>query len=89
MLINDIIPDYQSVVCGMNLRRLFTISWSSVQYLQKRNIYNEMAAGYVHWRICKHYHLPAPDKLSEQKPERVTENERATILWHMPVKKDI
>ena len=35
--------------------------------------------------MCKHYHLSAADKWYEHKPDRVTENERATILWDMPV----
>ena len=35
--------------------------------------------------MCRHYHLPAADKLYVYKLDRVTENERATILRDRPV----
>ena len=49
---------------------------------------HDKAAGYLHWKICKHYHFPAADKWYKHKPEKVTENETATILWDMPVNTD-
>ena len=57
---------------------------AKTEYIQR----HDKAAGSIHWIICKHYHLPAADKWYEHKPERVNENERATILWDMPVKTD-
>ena len=54
------------------------------EYIQRY----DKAAGYLHWRICKHYHFPAADKWYEHKPEKVTDNETATVLWDMPVSTD-
>ena len=58
---------------------------AKTEYIQR----HDKAAGYLHWRICKHYHFPAADKWYEHKTEKVTENETATILWDMPVNTEI
>ena len=57
---------------------------AKTEYIQR----HDKAAGYLHWIMCKHYHLSAADKWYEHKPDRVTENERASILWDMPVNTD-
>ena len=57
---------------------------ANTEYIQR----HDKAAGYLHWRICKHYHFPTADKWYEHKPEKVTENEAATVLWDMPVNTD-
>ena len=54
---------------------------ANTEYIQR----HDKAAGYLHWRICKHYHFPTADKWYEHKPEKVTENEAATVLWDRPV----
>ena len=54
------------------------------EYIQRHN----RAAGYIHWKICKHFGLPAADKWYEHKPETVTENTSVTVLWDMPVNTD-
>ena len=50
---------------------------ANTEYIQR----HDKAAGYIHWRICKHYHFSTADKWYEHKPEKVTENEAATVLW--------
>ena len=57
---------------------------ANTEYIQR----HDKAAGYIHWRICKHYHFSTADKWYEHKPEKVTENEAATVLWDMPVNTD-
>ena len=57
---------------------------AKTKYIQR----HDKAAGYLHWRIGKHCQLPTADKWYKQKPEKVTENEGAILLWDMPVNKD-
>ena len=58
--------------------------FANTEYIQRQ----DKAAGHLHWRICKHYKLPAAGKWYEHKPEKVTENETATVLWDMPLNTD-
>ena len=37
---------------------------SNTEYIQR----HDEAAGYLHWRICKHYYFPTADKWYEHKP---------------------
>ena len=57
---------------------------ANTEYIQR----HDKAAGYIHWRICKHYHFSTADKWYEHKPEKVTENKAATVSWDMPVNTD-
>jgi len=54
------------------------------EYVQR----HDKAASYIHWKICKHFHLPAADKWYEHQPPTVTENDNITVLWDMPVNTD-
>ena len=53
-------------------------------YIQR----HDRAAGYINWKILQYYHFPAADNWYDHKPDTVTENEGATILWDMPVSTD-
>ena len=57
---------------------------AKTEYIQR----HDRAAGYLHWKILKHYHLPTAGKWYDHIPETVTENESATILWNMAVTTD-
>ena len=57
---------------------------ANTDYIQR----HDKAAGYLYWRICKHYKFPAADKWYEHNPEKMTENETATILRDMPLNTD-
>ena len=89
---NKIIKDGTDPKCGMCNEFEETIDHivagcpvlAKTEYIQRY----DKAAGYLHWRISKHYHFPAAYKWYEHKPEKVTENETATILWDMPVNTD-
>ncbi|KAF7218105.1 putative LOC107393841-like protein [Nothobranchius furzeri] len=49
---------------------------------------HDRAASYIHWKICKHFHLPAADKWYEHQPPTVTENNNIAVLWDMPINTD-
>ena len=49
---------------------------------------HDKAASYIHWKICKHFQLPAADKWYEHQPTTVAENNKVTVLWDMPVNTD-
>ena len=49
---------------------------------------HDRAASYLHWKICRHYHINTDDKYYEHKPATVTENDDVTILWDMPIHTD-
>ena len=49
---------------------------------------HDQAASYIHWKICKHFQLPAADKWYEHQPTTVAENNKVTVLWDMPVNTD-
>ena len=57
---------------------------AKTEYIQR----HDRAAGYLHWKILKHYHLPTAGKWYDHIPETVTENESATILRNMAVTTD-
>ena len=47
------------------------------------------AASYIHWKVCQNYNImTSEDKLYEQKPETVVENEQAAILCNKPIHTD-
>ena len=55
------------------------------QYLNRHN----QVAAQLHMDICKHYDLQVNAKhWYEHKPERVTENNKVTILWDSPIATD-
>ena len=52
---------------------------AKTEYIQR----HDRAAGYLHWKTLKHYHIPTAGKWYDHIPETVTENDSATILWNM------
>ena len=57
---------------------------ANTEYIQR----HDKGARYMHSRIYKHCHFSTADKWYEHKPEKVTKNEAATVLWDMPVNTD-
>ena len=57
---------------------------ANTDYLEKHN----KAAAYIHCKACQHYSIEVPQRWYEHKPETVTENEEATILWDMQIHTD-
>ena len=54
------------------------------EYLHRHN----KSAGYIHWKLCRHFEIPVSDNWYDHKPDPVTENANVTILWDMPVHTD-
>ena len=48
------------------------------QYYTKRH--NKLCS-YIHWKICKEYHLPAADKIWEHQPVDICGNDDVTIYY--------
>ncbi len=56
---------------------------------KKEYIYRHDRVGtFIHWKLCQHYEIPTEDRWYKHTPEKVTENDKATILWDMPIHTD-
>ena len=42
----------------------------------------------MHWKICKEFGIKVKERWYEHEPKTVTENDRVTILWDMPIHTD-
>ena len=43
---------------------------------------------YVHWRLCQYYGMTTEKRWYKHTPEKVSENDRATLRWDMPIHTD-
>ena len=43
------------------------------------------AAAHMYWKICKEFGIEVRERLYENEPKTVTENDSVTILWDMPI----
>ena len=57
---------------------------AKTEYIHRHN----KAAKYIHWKLCKHYNIEVTERYYEHEPSTVTENEKVTILWDMPIQTD-
>ena len=57
---------------------------AKTEYIHQHN----KAAAYLHWKICREYNIKTADKWYEHQPNTVTENDKITILWDMPLQTD-
>ena len=57
---------------------------AKTEYVHRHN----KVAAYVHWNICRNFDINVPDKWYKHQPEPVTEHQKATILWDLPVHTD-
>ena len=49
---------------------------------------HDIVAKTLHWKICKEYNIPCPEKWYNHIPEKVVENDRMKILWDYDVRTD-
>ena len=49
---------------------------------------HDNAASYIHWKVYQSYDMKTTFKWYDHKPDTVVENERAMILWNMPIHTD-
>ena len=54
------------------------------EYIQR----HDNASSYIHWNVCQSYDIKTADKWYEHKQDTVVENEKATVLWNMPIHTD-
>jgi len=54
------------------------------EYLERHN----KALSYIHWLLCRKFHIKVEEKWYDHKPETVTENESVKLLWDMPIQTD-
>ena len=57
---------------------------AKTEYLHRHN----KAATCLHWNICKEMNIDTSEKWSEQEPQTVTDKDKITILWDMPIQTD-
>lgn len=49
---------------------------------------HDRIGSYIHWTICRHYKIETDNRWYKHVPNKVQDNEQATIIWDMPVQTD-
>ena len=72
------------------LKKVFNHIVSGCPVLAKKEyIYRHDRVGaYIHWKLCQHYEIPTEERWYKHTPEKVSENDKVTILWDMPIHTD-
>lgn len=76
-------------ICGDRQETINHIISGCPVLAKKEYIHRHDRAGtYIHWKLCQHYGITTEKRWYKHTPEKVTENEKATILWDMPIHTD-
>ena len=57
---------------------------AKTEYLHRHN----KEATYLHWNICKEMNVDSNENWYEHEPQTVTEKDKITMLWNMPIQTD-
>ena len=60
------------------------LNLTQIEYIHRHN----KAAAYMYGKVCHSYNIKTSGKWHVHTPEKVTENEDATILWNMQIHSD-